>query len=117
MFGLRLGDAPRICVTGTPKPTPFVRRLQNDKRTVDVVGSTYENRENLTEYFFDSIHKYEGTRVGRQEIYGEVLNPEAFPTPKTLRANFRKTPLVVRPTLIARPMHDCSIHSESKRST
>jgi hypothetical protein len=76
MFGLRLGDAPRICVTGTPKPTPFVRRLQKDKRTVDVVGATYENRENLTEYFFDSIAKYEGTRVGRQEIYGEVLDPE-----------------------------------------
>jgi phage terminase large subunit-like protein len=76
MFGLRLGDSPRICVTGTPKPTPFVRRLQNDKRTIDVVGATYENRENLTDYFFDSIAKYEGTRVGRQEIWGEVLDPE-----------------------------------------
>lgn len=76
LFGLRLGESPRICVTGTPKPTPFVRRLQNDKRTVDIVGSTYENRENLTQYFYDSIAKYEGTRVGRQEIHGEVLDPE-----------------------------------------
>lgn len=76
MFGLRLGDTPRICVTGTPKPTPFVRRLQKDKKTVDVVGATYENRENLTDYFFESIAKYEGTRVGRQEIHGEVLDPE-----------------------------------------
>ena len=76
LFGLRLGDSPRICVTGTPKPTPFVRRLQADKRTIDVVGSTYENRENLTQYFYDSIAKYEGTRVGRQEIHGEVLDPE-----------------------------------------
>jgi len=75
-FGLRLGNRPRICVTGTPKPTPFVRRLQLDKRTVDVVGATYENRENLTDYFFESIAKYEGTRVGRQEIHGEVLDPE-----------------------------------------
>jgi hypothetical protein len=75
-FGLRLGDSPQICVTGTPKPTPFVRRLQKDARTVDVVGSTYENRANLTSYFFDSIAKYEGTRVGRQEIHGEVLDPE-----------------------------------------
>lgn len=75
-FGLRLGNAPQICVTGTPKPTPFVRRLQKDKRTIDVVGSTYENRENLTDYFFESIAKYEGTRVGRQEIYGEILDPE-----------------------------------------
>ena len=76
MFGLRLGETPRVCVTGTPKPTPFVRRLQQDKMTVDVVGATYENRENLTSYFFDSIAKYEGTRVGRQEIHGEVLDPE-----------------------------------------
>ncbi len=75
-FGLRLGEKPQICVTGTPKPTPFVRRLVTDKRTVDVVGSTYENRANLTEYFFDSIAKYEGTRVGRQEIRGELLDPE-----------------------------------------
>ena len=76
MFGLRLGETPRVCVTGTPKPTPFVRKLQSDKMTVDVVGATYENRENLTSYFFDSIAKYEGTRVGRQEIHGEVLDPE-----------------------------------------
>lgn len=76
MFGLRLGETPRMCVTGTPKPTPFVRRLQKDKRVVDVVGATYENRANLTEYFFESIAKYEGTRVGRQEIHGEVLDPE-----------------------------------------
>jgi len=76
LFGLRLGSTPRMCVTGTPKPTPFIRRLLKDKRCVDVVGATYENRENLTEYFFESIAKYEGTRVGRQEIHGEVLDPE-----------------------------------------
>ena len=76
LFGLRLGETPRLCVTGTPKPTPFVRRLQKDKRVVDVVGATYENRENLTSYFFESIKKYEGTRVGRQEIHGEVLDQE-----------------------------------------
>ena len=52
MFGLRLGNKPRLCVTGTPKPTPFIRRLVEDKMTVNVVGSTYENRANLTEFFF-----------------------------------------------------------------
>lgn len=76
MFGLRLGNHPRTCVTGTPKPTPFIRRLQADPRTIDVVGSTYENRENLTQYFYESIAKYAGTRVGRQEIEGEILDPE-----------------------------------------
>lgn len=76
MFGLRLGDAPQLLWTGTPKPTPFVRRLQEEKKGVVVVGSTYENRANLTEFFYENIAKYEGTKVGRQELYGEVLDPE-----------------------------------------
>lgn len=76
MFGLRLGEAPRLVWTGTPKPTPFVRRLQEEKKSVVVVGSTYENRANLTEFFYENIAKYEGTKVGRQELYGEVLDPE-----------------------------------------
>ncbi len=76
MFGLRLGDEPQICWTGTPKPTPFVRRLQAEKSSVVVVGSTYENRENLTNFFYENVSKYEGTKVGRQEIHGEVLDPE-----------------------------------------
>ncbi len=76
MFGLRLGDSPQVVWTGTPKPTPFIRRLQLEKNSVVTVGSTYENRANLTEFFYDNIAKYEGTKIGRQELYGEVLDPE-----------------------------------------
>lgn len=76
MFGLRLGVAPQVVWTGTPKPTPFVRRLQTEKRSTVTVGSTYENRANLTDVFYENIAKYEGTKVGRQELYGEVLDPE-----------------------------------------
>lgn len=76
MFGLRLGEKPRVVWTGTPKPTPFVRRLQQDKKAVVVVGSTYENRANLTDFFYENVAKYEGTKIGRQELYGEVLDPE-----------------------------------------
>jgi len=43
---------------------------------VVVSGSTYENKENLTKFFYDNIAKYEGTKIGRQELYGEVLDPE-----------------------------------------
>jgi predicted phage terminase large subunit-like protein len=76
MFGLRLGAHPRLCVTGTPKPSAFIRDLMKRKDAVVVVGSTYENRDNLTESYFENVAKYEGTKIGRQEIHGEVLDPE-----------------------------------------
>lgn len=76
MFGLRLGDAPQVLWTGTPKPTPFINRLNKDPKGVVTIGSTYENRDNLTDFFYENIAKYEGTKVGRQELYGEILDPE-----------------------------------------
>jgi len=75
-FGLRLGEHPQVLWTGTPKPTPFMRRLAKDPNSVTTVGSTYENRANLTQSFFDNVAKYEGTKVGRQELWGEILDPE-----------------------------------------
>lgn len=75
MFALRAGDNPRMLWTGTPKATPFIRKLQEEKRSMIVVGSTYENK-NLTASFYENVAKYEGTKIGRQEIYGEVLDPE-----------------------------------------
>jgi phage terminase large subunit-like protein len=76
MFGLRLGDNPQVCWTSTPKPKPFVRALSEDPRTVLVTGSTYENSSNLPESYFQNVAKYEGTNVGRQELWGELLDPE-----------------------------------------
>lgn len=76
MFGLRLGELPQVLWTGTPKPTPFIRKLVDDSKGVVVVGSTYENEENLTSVFYENVAKYEGTKIGRQELYGEVLDPE-----------------------------------------
>lgn len=76
MFGLRLGPHPRLLVTGTPKPSPFIRDLVKNPEVVNVVGSTYENKKNLPKMFFASVAKYEGTKVGRQELHGEVLDPE-----------------------------------------
>jgi len=76
MFGLRLGPKPQVVWTGTPKPTAFMRQLNADPSCVVTVGSTYENRDNLTDSFYKNIAKYEGTKVGRQEVYGEILDPE-----------------------------------------
>ncbi|MDA8116737.1 MAG: terminase family protein [Actinomycetota bacterium] len=74
MFGLRLGDSPQAVVTTTPRPIPLVRQLRDDPRTVLTVGSTYENRANLAEAFFSGIiTRYEGTRLGRQELLAELL--------------------------------------------
>lgn len=75
-FGLRLGDKPQLVWTSTPKPTPFMRDRDRDKRAVVVTGSTYENRENLTDIFYENVAKYEGTAIGKQEIHGEILDPE-----------------------------------------
>jgi phage terminase large subunit-like protein len=74
MFGLRLGDSPQGVVTTTPKPTKLFLELLKDKRNVITTGTTYENRANLAEGFFNYvISKYEGTRLGRQELNAEVL--------------------------------------------
>jgi hypothetical protein len=75
MFGLRLGDDPRCCVTTTPKPVPLVLDLIKSKTTALTKGSTYDNRANLAPGFFaDIITKYEGTRLGRQELLAEMLD-------------------------------------------
>jgi phage terminase large subunit-like protein len=76
IMGLRLGHHPQLFWTGTPKPKPFIRTLVKLPRSIIINGSTYENRENLPRTFFENVAKYEGTSVGRQELYGEILDPE-----------------------------------------
>ena len=74
MFGLRLGSDPRAIVTTTPKPVPLVRALMKDPRSILTRGNTYDNAANLAAPFLEAIReRYEGTRLGRQEITGELL--------------------------------------------
>jgi phage terminase large subunit-like protein len=74
MFGLRIGQHPRVVVTTTPRPTKLVRELVADPGIAVTRGSTYDNRANLAETFFSQIvRKYEGTRLGRQELDAELL--------------------------------------------
>ena len=73
-FGLRLGVRPRCVVATTPRPTKLIRRLIADPNCIVTRGSSYENCANLAPAFFNSIvRRYEGTRLGRQELDGEVL--------------------------------------------
>lgn len=80
MFGLRLGADPRALLTTTPKPVRLVRELLAEEkaatgRVAVTRGSTYANRANLAPAFFEQIiTKYEGTRLGRQELMGEYLD-------------------------------------------
>jgi phage terminase large subunit-like protein len=77
MFFLRLGQHPRVVVATTPRPTKLVKHLLA-REGGDVVvtrGTTYENRADLAPGFFTQIvGKYEGTRLGRQELMAEVLS-------------------------------------------
>ena len=73
-FGLRLGDDPRVVITTTPKPLPLVRQLIADPHCVVTRGSTFDNRINVPAAFIERIiRRYEGTRLGRQELHAELL--------------------------------------------
>ncbi len=73
-FGLRLGNNPQCVVTTTPRPTKIIKELAKDETTMITTGSSYENKDNLAAAFYDKIiKKYEGTRIGRQELNAEIL--------------------------------------------
>ncbi|MEI7892012.1 MAG: terminase family protein [Myxococcales bacterium] len=76
-FGLRLGSSPQVLWTTTPKPRDIIRKLTapQDKRII-VRGSTFDNKANLPDSFFKALEQYEGTVIGRQELHGELIDPE-----------------------------------------
>ncbi len=74
-FGLRLGDRPRSLVTTTPRPIPVLKEIMADRSTVVTRGSTFDNAGNLAASFLQKIKdRYEGTRLGRQELDAEMLD-------------------------------------------
>ena len=75
MFGLRLGRKPQVFITTTPKTTKLLRNIISDPKTTISKGSTFDNAANLAGTFLDAVKKtYEGTRLGRQELYAEILD-------------------------------------------
>jgi len=81
MLGLRLGPSPLCYISTTPKPIPIIKKLVKREETCITKSSTYDNRDNLSEVFIKTIvGDYEGTRLGRQELYAELLedNPNAL---------------------------------------
>jgi phage terminase large subunit-like protein len=76
-FGMReaSSDKPRRLITTTPRPLPVLKKIKASPHTQTVVGSSYENRANLDPDWFDTtVAAYEGTRLGRQEVYAEILD-------------------------------------------
>lgn len=73
-FGLRLGDDPRQIVTTTPRPVPILKRLMADPGTRLTRMKTEENSANLAPGFLAALaDRYGGSRLGRQELDGELM--------------------------------------------
>jgi phage terminase large subunit-like protein len=80
-FGLRLGARPRQLITTTPRPTALIKRLIADPRTAVTRAATHANANFLSPVFLSQIvDRYDGTRLGRQEILGEIIEdrPDAL---------------------------------------
>jgi phage terminase large subunit-like protein len=77
-FGIRLGQRTKLICSTTPKPKDVILDLiarEGDDVTI-TRASTYSNIKNLAPSFQKQILQYEGTNLGRQEIYAEIIDPE-----------------------------------------
>ena len=74
-FALRLGEHPQTVITTTPRPTKLIKGLLKQETTMVVRGSTFDNAANLAPAALAELRlRYEGTRLGRQELFGEVVD-------------------------------------------
>ena len=74
MFGLRLGENPQCVITTTPRPTKIITDLLKRKDVHITTGHTFENEANLASSALETLkERYANTRLGRQELYAEVL--------------------------------------------
>jgi len=74
MFGLRLGDNPQCVITTTPKPVKIIKDLISRDDVTVTSGNTFENEANLADSALAMLRdKYEGTTLGRQELYAELI--------------------------------------------
>ena len=75
LFGLRLGERPRVVVTTTPRPRRFLRAIAENPTTVITRGNTRDNLQNLSPVFIETIYdRFQGTSLGRQELEGHLLD-------------------------------------------
>jgi len=73
-FGLRLGSNPQMIISTTPKPLRLLHEIVADSSTIVTRGSTFDNEANLSSHFIERVReKYEGTSLGLQELYAQIL--------------------------------------------
>jgi phage terminase large subunit-like protein len=101
-FALRLGENPVSVITTTPRPIPLIKKLIADPGTVVSKAKTFDNRSNLAKPFMQVVmERYAGTRLGRQELEGELIedHPDALFKRDTLEkhrcANFPELKRIV----------------------
>jgi phage terminase large subunit-like protein len=99
MMGLRLGERPRVLVTTTPRPTALMRRVMAAAQLVETRGATRDN-PHLPDAFVAAMEaEHKGTRLGRQELDGEMLDDVAgalWPRALIERQRVRVAPALVR---------------------
>jgi len=86
-FGLRLGEAPQVCVTTTPRNVGVLKDILGSESTVVTNAPTEANAANLAQGFLEEVRaRYAGTRLGRQELDGVLTEAaeDALWTPAML---------------------------------
>ena len=114
-LGLRLGEHPRIVVTTTPRHVKLIHRLLADRMTVRTRGNTFENANLPPSYLARMRQQYDGTRLGRQELYAEVLEdlPGALWQQQQLEQSRRRTcPPLVRVVVAIDPAASASENAD-----
>jgi len=97
-MGLRRGPRARALITTTPRPLPLLERIRDDKWTVTTTGRTDENINLDRKYVEVMKATYGGTRLGRQELDGELIEDvEGALWPRALIERCRVRPLAPTP--------------------
>lgn len=75
-FGHRLGKRSTCVIASTPKPKELIREFFSNRKIKKIGGNMKENEDNLSASFIEQMRSLEGTRLGRQELAGELLDAE-----------------------------------------
>ena len=98
MMALRLGESPKCIITTTPRPIELIKQLVVRADTKVIKGNTFENADNLAPSTIKMLkERYSGTRLGRQELYGDIL--EDIEGALFNGANIEQNRVEVTPTL------------------
>jgi phage terminase large subunit-like protein len=106
-FALRLGQNPRAVITTTPRPALALKKLIADLATAVTRSRTADNRSYLARSFWEDVQvRYNGTRLGRQELDGELIedDPDALFRRELIEAGrVRDVPELIRVVVAVDP--------------